>query len=104
MLKAYIKLQKEGSLPDFNPMPSKEFKALIEERHKNEPGKIKIKDLLRKDKCLDLFRDFDYQHHYNKGTKEFVQQFINMKISIALKMKHINKLNTYIKTGVFRGR
>jgi len=42
--------------------------------------KIKIKDLFGKDKCLDIFRDYDYQHQYNAGSKEFITQFINMKI------------------------
>lgn len=63
--------------------------------------KIKIKDLFGKDKCLDIFRDYDYQHQYNAGSKEFITQFINMKIQIALKMKMLNRINTYIKTGLF---
>ena len=64
-------------------MPTKEFRALIEEKTKSHQG-IKIKEMFGKDKCRDIFRDYDYQHHGNRETKEFVTQYVNMKVEITL--------------------
>ena len=65
---------------------------------------IKMKDMFNKDKCRDLFRDYENQHQGNSGNKDFITQYVNMKVEITLKKKNLSMINTFIKTGLFQGK
>ena len=103
ILKTYVMLQQKGVIPNFNPLPTKEFRSLMAEKTKYDIG-IKMKDMFNKDKCKDLFRDYENQHQGNSGNKDFITQYVNMKVEITLKKKNLSMINTFIKTGLFQGK
>ena len=88
ILKTYVMLQQKGVIPNFNPLPTKEFRSLMAEKTKYDIG-IKMKDMFNKDKCKDLFRDYENQHQGNSGNKDFITQYVNMKVEITLKKKEL---------------
>lgn len=86
-------------------LPSKKFKNIMMDVDDSTQNKgNKIRQMFAKDKCRDIFRDIDNQHVGIKETKEYLQQYVQMKVQMNLKEINLRKLNTFIKTGMFGGK